>query len=624
MSRINVLDDNMINMIAAGEVIERPASVVKELLENSIDAGSTKITLTVEDGGRKLISVTDNGNGIEADDIELAFKPHATSKIKTSDDLFKISTLGFRGEALASIAAVSQVSITSRTPDSIGGNTLSIDSGDFSQVKPASSDVGTTIEVRNLFYKLPARRKFMRTANTEMGHISEQFIRIALANCQLDLTLINNGRQIHRLVANQSLRDRITALFNKSVSEDLLETSSDEKNLKIHALLGHPAAARATSKFQYVFLNGRFIRDKFITHALKEAYRGQMEPNKFPVVFIFLQLSPDDFDVNVHPTKMEVRFTNSNLVHSQILAVLREKLLSTNLDVNATLPTPSPSDNFTLHTNQPDEQEARKQRIRKAMADFFKNNQPSQTQQSFNFKPSSSPKPYSPPRQSDFQPQSRPAQSMPQTAYNNDSITSNTTEQPPIPQSYNLQIHNSYIITQTEEGFAVVDQHALHERIIYEDLKRKLETGTLQSQRLLIPETLDIDTLQQEAINENADLIAQLGIEIEPFGPNTIAIHAFPTKLGKLTITEFMQDLLDKLTDKTIAPDAEKLLHEILDMASCKAAIKAGNPLTPQEISELIARKEEIDRSSRCPHGRPTTIHFSIADLEKQFKRTGF
>ena len=614
----------MINMIAAGEVIERPASVIKELLENSIDAGATKITLIVEDGGRKLITVTDNGSGIEAADIELAFKPHATSKIKNADDLFHISTLGFRGEALASIASVSEVTITSRTTDSIQGNTLSIDSGQFGDIKPAACDIGTTIEVRNLFYKLPARRKFMRTANTEMGHISEQFIRTALANCQLDLTLINNGKQVHKLPANQPLRERIASLFNKSITEDLLETKSDEQNLKVHALLGHPASSRATSKFQYTFLNGRFIRDKFITHALKEAYRGQMEPNKYPVAFIFLLLNPEDFDVNVHPTKMEVRFTNSNLIHSQILAVLREKLLSTNLDVSASLP--AAADNLTLHSGDLDPQEQRKQRIRKAMADFFQNHQPSHSQQSFNFKPASSPsssrpqQPFPHHQQStgfkNYTPNLNPAQPQPESEIYQ--------QEPSPPQTHYLQIHNSYIVTQTEEGFVVVDQHALHERIIYEDLRRKLNEGRLTSQRLLIPETIDIDSAQQEAINENSDLLDKLGIEIEPFGPNTIAVQAFPTMLSKVSIVEFMTDLIDKLSDKAFTPDAEKLVHEILDMASCKAAIKAGNPLTQQEMAELMAKKETIDRSSRCPHGRPSVIHFSIAELEKQFKRTGF
>ena len=624
MPRINVLDDNMINMIAAGEVIERPASVAKELLENSIDAGATRITLTVEDGGRRLIAITDNGCGMDERDISLAFTPHATSKIKESDDLFNISTLGFRGEALASIAAVSEITITSRTSDAIEANTLSIDCGQSAGVKPTSGDVGTTIEVRNLFYKLPARRKFLRTANTEMTHINEQFTRIAISHRHLDMTLINNGRQVHHLVANQPLGDRIATLFSKMASADLLETESEEKGMKVYALLGRPAAARATSKFQYVFVNGRFIRDKFIGHAVKEAYRGLIEPNKYPVMFLFLELDTGDFDVNVHPTKAEVRFTNSNLIHSQVLAVLREKLLATNLDVNVNLSANSPK--LVENSATPDGQEHRQERIRKAMADFFKNQKPSsghvaggKTQGQFEFKPAGQTlrpqQSYTPPPSTEYTPMVTGVNPPSPAMENPDPV--NSTE------SF-LQVHNSYIVTESDEGFVIVDQHALHERIIYEDLCRKVSSGQLQSQRMLIPETLEITDSQQDAIKENTELIAKLGIELESFGPNTIAVQSFPTLLDKVSPVDFVQDLLDMLGDKTVAPDAERLLHEILDMAACKAAVKAGQSLTQQEMRKLLADKETVERASRCPHGRPTTIKFSIADLEKQFKRTGF
>ncbi|MHC4387803.1 MAG: DNA mismatch repair endonuclease MutL, partial [Planctomycetota bacterium] len=341
MGQIVVLDQNMVNMIAAGEVIERPASVVKELMENSIDAGATKITVSVEDGGRKLIAVADDGCGMDAEDLAAALEPHATSKIKTTADLKGISTLGFRGEALASIASVAQVRAASRKADSASGNCIEIDCGSKGSVSPCSADVGTTIQVRDLFYKLPARRKFLKTANTEMGHIAEQFTRIALANCKLDMTLTSNGREIHRLVGGQSLRQRIAELFSSEISENLLDVESREKGLDIHALLGKPAISRTTNKFQYIFLNGRFIRDKFISHAVKEAYRGILEPDRFGVVFLFIQMPYEDYDVNVHPTKIEVRFYNANLVHSQILGCLREKLLGTNLDVDAKLPAAS-------------------------------------------------------------------------------------------------------------------------------------------------------------------------------------------------------------------------------------------------------------------------------------------
>jgi len=376
----------MINMIAAGEVIERPASVVKELMENSIDAGTTKITVSVEDGGRKLISITDNGRGMDAEDLASAFEPHATSKIKTSTDLQSISTLGFRGEALASIASIAQVRAVSRTQDSAGASCIEIDCGSKSDISPASGDFGTTIQVRDIFYKLPARRKFLRTANTEMGHISEQFTRIALANENLDLTLIHNGRELYRLLSTQGLSQRIATLFPNlsiSTSNDLIEAKNSEKGLDILALLGTPAISRTNNRFQYVFLNGRFIRDKFISHAIKEAYRGLLEPNRFPVVFLFIRMPWEDYDVNVHPTKIEVRFYNANLVHSQILGAMREKLLGTDLEMQAKLPA-IPQAAGAL----PRSHSGRNERIADAMAEFFKKHRPVHTQQQIRFGPS--------------------------------------------------------------------------------------------------------------------------------------------------------------------------------------------------------------------------------------------
>jgi len=600
MSRIVVLDENMVNMIAAGEVIERPASVVKELLENSIDAGAGKIVVRVEDGGRKLISITDNGMGMDAEDISTAFIPHATSKISVRDDLLKISTMGFRGEALASIAAISKVSVVSREADCIEANFIEIDCGDKDDVKPGSGDYGTTIEVRDLFYKLPGRRKFLRTANTEMTHITECFTRIALANCHLDMTLIHNDRQIYRLLSKQSLSERIEVLLGKAVAADLIETQSQEKGVKISALIGRPNLARANSKFQYVFLNGRYIRDKFISHAVKEAYRGMIEPNRYPIVFLFLELDPQAYDVNVHPTKIEVRFENANLIHSQVLAVMREKLLGMNLDVSVRMPGPAVS--LGQESKASGQEEVRRERISRAMADFFREHTPVQTtQQRFGFSGSAG------------------------SSYSHGdsvAIAQSPEEQTLVAGKHFLQLHNSFIVTQTDEGFVIIDQHALHERIIYEELCRKVSEGKLQSQRLLIPETFEVTSVEAEAISKNSSLIEKMGIELESFGPGTMAIQAFPTILTKVSAADFVRDLLDMLTEKETGLDAERLLHEVLDMAACKAAIKAGQKLTEAEMSQLLADKETIERASHCPHGRPTTIKFTLSELEKQFKRT--
>jgi DNA mismatch repair protein MutL len=585
MGRIVVLDRNMINMIAAGEVIERPASVVKELMENSIDAGAAKIVVSIEDGGRKLISVTDDGCGMDAEDLTNAFQPHTTSKIKTTRDLQSISTLGFRGEALASIASVAQIKAVSRTKNSTGGNCIEIDCGTKTDTGPCSADYGTTIQARDLFYKLPARRKFLRTTNTEMGHITEYFTRIALANCDLALTLIHNGREIYRLLANEGLSRRIAELFSSDISENLIETESDEKTLHIFALMGKPRVSRTNSKFQYVFLNGRFIRDKFISHAIKEAYRTTLESNRYPVVFLFLKMPCDQYDVNVHPTKIEVRFYNANLVHSQILGCLREKLLATDLHIDAKLPS----------AKGPAQLE-HSRKITDAMAEFFKKHRPIHTQQQqLGF------------RSTTRQTKIAGTESIPtivKTAINA------------------IQIHDSFIITQTGDGFIIIDQHALHERIMYEDLSRRIRSGNLEAQRLLIPESFELTEAQAETIKNNTELFEKLGIELIPFGPKAMSVQAFPTLLAKAKPLDFVQDLIDLLTEKGSVLDAERLLDEVLNMAACRAAIKAGQKLSGSEMEKLLTDRESFETSGRCPHGRPTTIKFSLSELEKQFKRT--
>ena len=592
MGQIVILDQNMVNMIAAGEVVERPASVVKELMENSIDSGATKITVSVEDGGRKLISDTDDGFGMDAEDLARAFEPHTTSKIKVSEDLRAISTLGFRGEALASIASIAQVRAVSRMRDSAGGNCIEIDCGNKNSVSPANADYGTTVQIRDIFYKLPARRKFLKTANTEIGHIIEHFTRIALANSELDMTLTHNDRELYRLVSKQSFRQRISELFSSELGENLLEAESDEKGVHIFALMGRPSDSRTSNKFQYIFLNGRFIRDKFISHSIKEAYRGIIEPNRFPVVFLFIQMPYEDYDVNVHPTKIEVRFYNANLIHSQVLGCLREKLLATNLDTQAKLPAAASSPQAEVPKTG-----HRSREITDAMAEFFRKHKPITTQQQFIREPID-------------------------VKWMAKYRVKDTEHETPYPQRKFIQIHDTFIVVPIDDGFIVIDQHALHERIIYEVLSERLREGKLESQRLLIPESFELTEAQIDVLKANAELIEKLGIELVPFGPRTYAVQAFPTLLAKTAVVDFVQDLIDLITDKGASLDTQSLLDEILDMAACKAAIKAGQKLSDNEIEQLLADREKTEFTNRCPHGRPTTIKFSIAELQKQFKRT--
>lgn len=601
MGKIAVLDDNLVNMIAAGEVIERPASVVKELLENSIDAGAGRIVVEVEQGGRELIRVTDDGCGIAFEDLPLAFEPHATSKIRTSEDLLRISTMGFRGEALASIAAVSRLVMVSRPADSIQAGRIEIDCGQKNPPVPAAGAVGTSVEVRQIFYKLPARRKFLRSANTEMTHIIEQFTRIALAYPELELVLEHGGRTVYSLRAGQSLAERIGVLFPSAVSEDLLEVHRQEKAISIRALLGRPDRARTSGSYQYIFLNRRYIRDKFILHALKEAYRGLIEPQKHPVVFLFIQMPPDLFDVNVHPTKTEVRFENANWVYSQVLSSLREKLLSMDLPTAGTVPSSAAS----FHSEDPLEallQKDREQRIRTAMEDFFQSHSAAGRVQ--HRLPFSSALPSG-------------SRSVPESSGGR--MLSEG------PSAFAcLQIHNTYLLLPTADGFEVIDQHALHERILYEKMRSAAEKGPLASQRLLVPVVLDVTDAQLDALRRLAPLAGKLGIEWDLFGPKSIAVHSFPVLLEGVSVEEYMQEMLDAFVEKGAAMDEEMLLGEVLERAACRAAVKAGQPLTPAEIEQLLADRKLAETPGRCPHGRPTSLAFSIKELEKQFKRTGF
>ena len=602
MGQIKVLDRNMINMIAAGEVIERPASVVKELMENSIDAGATRIIVSVEDGGRKLICISDNGCGMDADDLAFAFESHTTSKIQTSTDLHRISSFGFRGEALASIASVAQVKAVSRTKDSLSANCIEVDCGQKNAVAPCSGDYGTTIAVRDIFYKLPARRKFLRTANTEMSHISEQFTRIALANCtaekNLDLTLMHNGRESYHFSEKDGLANRIDVFFatpTGAISENLIETQSSERGLHIHALLGRPEISRTSNKLEYIFLNKRFIRDRFISHAIREAYRGLLEPGRYPVVFLFIEMPYEDYDVNVHPTKIEVRFYNANLVHSQVLAVIREKLLSVNLQTPARMPHSAGLQKEAVG----DSVAASNPKIAEAMAEFFKRHRPVQQ------------------RESEFQygtkdrfrhsPQARTSPAVPLEMQTDKKF---------------LQLHDSFIVAQTAEGFELIDQHALHERIIYEQLRERIQAGPLPAQRLLIPDTFRLPANRSDVLQQNAEIIKKIGIELAPVAAGVIAIKSFPVLLKNAEPLDFVQDLIDLLDSKYPTTDADKLLDDVLSMAACKAAVKAGHRLSDSEIEQLLADKDAINYSSRCPHGRPAVIEFTLSELEKQFKRT--
>lgn len=633
MPRIRVLSPEMISRIAAGECVERPASVVKELVENALDAGAGRIEVQIADGGRELIQVKDDGCGMEPEDLQLAVQQHATSKLVSDEDLFAIHTMGFRGEALASIAAVSRLELASRTPDGEVGHQIRVDASQASDLKPVNTPIGTRIEVRDLFFNVPARRKFLRTNATEMGHITEQFARIALAHPQVGFLLRSEKRKFHDLAAVESRRERIRALYGPELADVLLEVHHEGNGVAISGLVAPPAESRGSGKWEYVFVNGRYVRDRFVSHAIKEAYRSLIDPRRYPVAFLFITVDPEAIDVNVHPMKTELRWRDSNYVHAQVLAALRELFLTRKVD-------------HDLKT--PDTDYGYRERVRSALVDFFTSAKPNHVspsapaerpvmerpqsatdEQTSESEEEANPFSSPPVRQDEEYATRRPIPETapaPQPGETNNGDRSAPLMQLPLneaPRQRALQIHDSYLLVETGEGLMIIDQHALHERILYEQLGERVRQRKLETQRALLPEVLRVPADRMEVLENHAELLEQIGIELNAVGPQNIAIQSFPTLLLERKVNQqaFVRDLLDTLSEQGTRPQVDTLVHTVLDMMACKAAVKAGDPLTPEEIDALLALREKADRSSHCPHGRPTTLHLTLTDLEKQFHR---
>jgi DNA mismatch repair protein MutL len=641
---IQQLPPTLVNRIAAGEVIERPASVVKELVENALDAGATSVTVQIEDGGRELIRVIDDGGGIPPGEMSLAFASHATSKLNSDVDLFSIRTMGFRGEALASIGSVSHARILSRTRDDDSvAYEIQNRGGEVGDPQAAAGNIGTTVEVRHLFFNVPARRKFLKGTQTEFGYITEQLLRTALPMPGVAFKLFHNGRLTMDLPAVASAEERWLVAWPDEFREQRLPIEAGDVEVTLTGLIGLPELARPVAKYQHLFLNGRPIRDKFITHALREAYRGLTEPGRHPAAILLLTLPPQDVDVNVHPTKAEVRFKDSGRIHGLVLSAVRERLLGADLTPRATpaaAPVLDPQQRSTMQDR---------------LAEFFKSMQPAVLPLPFGrevrgeggAQPVSCSTPTSD-RHSErseepsrIDPAARPVERQDQVqkdpSQSQDDIgevgASNATDSfPPhpgrLPQGGEgaraIQLHNSYLVAETDDGLIIIDQHALHERLIFEDLFARVTRGPLESQRMLIPIVLPASQRQLDLLEQVRPLLEKLGIEAAPAGPDSAAVHAFPSFLSRLDPGEFVRELLERGEQELLDLTEEELLHEVLDMMACKAAVKAGDPLSSAEITALLARKDLVERSSNCPHGRPTTLRLSLKDLEKQFKRTGF
>jgi DNA mismatch repair protein MutL len=622
--RIRPLPPLVASQIAAGEVVERPASVVKELVENSLDAGATAITVELEQGGVELIRVTDNGGGISPEDLPLALAPHATSKISQTSDLDHIATLGFRGEALASIASVSRLSIRSRVRDADAACILEtegmVDNLPRDAVRPAAGPVGTSVTVRNLFFNTPARRKFLRTPSTEQSRCVDVLTELAMAHPAVAFTARSDGRLALDVPPGQDPVERALDLLGRELKDQLLIVSADEQSdargVALWGLVGLPAVARATRAAQHVFINGRAVRDRTIQHALAEAYRGILEPGRHPTALLMLDMSPEAVDVNVHPQKAEVRFRDSGLVHSVVYHAVKRALTAADLTPTISMLRPAAGAREILPsgTSLPSalasfDADAH----RRAFVDYFKRAAPSVSQSPIGYGeireainavgPAPTPPPFSPPAAA------APAEvSIPAA----------------VPASPVLQVHNSFLVTQDEQGVVIVDQHALHERVMFEALLARVLETDLESQRLLTPVLLDVLPAQASRLDDLGVLLRRIGIEATQSGPRQISIHSFPTFLFDRGVdpAEFVPDLLDKATSAGFAPESEDALRDVLDMMACKAAIKAGDRMSPSELGELLRLREAVERSSNCPHGRPTTVRLTIRELERLFGRS--
>ena len=680
MPLIQQLPPGVVNKIAAGEVIERPASVVKELMENSIDAGATRIEVTVEQGGLELVRVADNGCGIAAEQLPLAVASHATSKILDAEDLFRVGTLGFRGEALASIAAVSRTVLRSRSSADAAGAELEISGGHSQPIAPCGAAVGTTIEVHNLFFNTPVRRKFLRSTQTEMGYVSESFIRLALAHPQIHFALRHQTRLVYELPAVSDWRSRIEAFFGAELAGSLIPVANEDGGVRVEGYAANPTHSRANPKMQYLFLNGRAIRDRALQHALGEAYRGLLLTGRFPIAFLRISMPPDLVDVNVHPTKLEVRFQEAGRLYSQLLSALRSKFLTT--DLTARLQPVSPAAEAIEQAHDAQRAEAH----RRELVDWAKgqlqagsgNASTSDPSSAASFSPGIvgaatangplasatqtarlpfsewSPAPRRPlelvrldpgwngearaKSASDgvvsFPNGARHAQDDASAANGDGQNHSRQTDPdapdaerfahaaPRAPRASALQIHDRYLITESPEGVVVIDQHALHERILYENLREKVLAGSLESQALLVPEPVDLNPSEAAAVLENRDTLAKLGMTVSPFGGDTVLVSSYPAMLANTPPAETLRDLAERLLAGGKQPEPRDLVDELLHMISCKAAIKAGDRLSTDEITALLEQRHLAQDTHHCPHGRPTALVFTREELDRQFKRT--
>lgn len=570
MNTIRILPENVASQIAAGEVIDRPASVVRELIDNSIDAGAERISIRIEKGGKGLIKVNDSGAGMSRDDLLLCVERHATSKIETAADLFSVKSFGFRGEALPSIASVSRTEIISRPRDQLAGHRLKVEGGKLISIKEAGAPEGTIVEVRNLFYNIPARRKFMRAVKTETDHIIDVLSRIALSFPGIAFKLEDAGKTIMNLPASDQHMHRLSALMGGKVAGSMIEVRERNHALSIRAYLAPPDLSRTRGDRLFVYVNHRNIRDRLVTKAILEGYGQRLMKGQYPQAVIFIETDPSMVDVNVHPTKQEVRFHESRDVFRSIVSTV-EKALGQNLN-------PYPS-------LQPRDEEN----------DFQNQGVRFTSEPAWNYSRT-------------VQSQTGPPKS--------EALTQPLFKE--MPQVIG-QLGNTYILCQVRGGLLMVDQHAAHERIVYETLKNGVNNSRIEAQTLLMPYRLELTTKEKRIALKRRSQLDRFGIELDHFGGNTFLLRSVPAILKNVQWDSFFSEFITELEDDELEEGV--FLDKVLTVMACHGAIRAGQSMNHHEINHLLSQLQETEIPTNCPHGRPIFKHFTYYEIEKMFKR---
>lgn len=652
--RIRKLSAALVNKIAAGEVIERPASVVKELLENAVDAGATRVDIECQQGGTELIRIVDDGCGIHPEDVELAITAHATSKLADADDLFRVQTMGFRGEALASISEVSSFRLRTRPVELEMGTEIEVEGGIVKEPRPCGAPAGTQIDVRRLFLNTPVRRKFLKSQATEFAHVSEQFTRIALAQPRIHLTLRHNDKLVFELPAVDDLGDRIEQLFGTELRGRMIPIEGDQSGLRLWGFTGHPDESRATRKAQYLFVNGRWIQDRTVQHALTEAYRGLQMIGRQPVCFLFLEVPPDEVDVNVHPTKAEVRFVDPQRLYRLVLSSIRRRFLGLNFESplqptagrpagGASAPVLSPElPMFASPTPGPSAIDpAVEDRQRTEFATWAKSHLETLTPREGiedleaaaaalelrQFDPAGAAT-----AEHDFesgftgQPEWAATPAPIRYPAGDESVSA----PPPAPAARPfedapraMQVLDCYLVVESGDAVTLIDQHALHERIMYEQLRRRVLEGRVEVQRLLMPVLAEMTPREVGLLLDQTEVLAELGLEVSSLGGRSVGISAYPVLLRRADPIELLRAVVEQIEQAGQKLTRRDLIDSLLHMMACKAAIKAGQRLSPEEIESLLAQRHLVDDAHHCPHGRPTALTLTRAELDRQFGRLG-